>query len=123
MIRERKICALHEIVDKKARGFDLGGGDWPFRGLLFRDGDKVFAYTNVCAHQGHPLNLDQDDFMTADGKHLRCMSHGALFEPGTGLCVAGPCIGKGLSALPVRVEDEVVYVTTPESARELHKDC
>jgi nitrite reductase/ring-hydroxylating ferredoxin subunit len=30
--------------------------------------------------------------------------HGALFEIDSGLCVSGPCAGKALRPLPVRVE-------------------
>jgi nitrite reductase/ring-hydroxylating ferredoxin subunit len=39
--------------------------------------------------------------------------HGALFEMDTGLCVAGPCEGMRLRALPVRVERG--YVLLEES--------
>jgi nitrite reductase/ring-hydroxylating ferredoxin subunit len=30
--------------------------------------------------------------------------HGALFDIESGTCVSGPCAGRGLRALPVRVE-------------------
>jgi len=36
---------------------------------------------------------------------LVCSTHGALFEPGTGYCVAGPCRGASLERLDVRERD------------------
>jgi len=36
--------------------------------------------------------------------------HGALFEIDTGACVAGPCMGKALRALPVRVTQGYVML-------------
>lgn len=39
-----------------------------------------------------------------------CSVHGALFEPGTGYCVAGPCAGRMLDKLQVVVEEEEIVV-------------
>jgi nitrite reductase/ring-hydroxylating ferredoxin subunit len=35
---------------------------------------------------------------------LLCASHGALFEKEQGLCIAGPCAGKSLKPVPLRIE-------------------
>jgi sulfoxide reductase heme-binding subunit YedZ len=42
----------HEIPDKRARVVCLGSGN---RVAVFRDGDRLSALSNVCAHQGGPL--------------------------------------------------------------------
>ena len=49
-----------------------------------------------------------------DGQRLVCSSHGALFDPASGACVAGPCTGDSLARLPCRVENERVYVVAPD---------
>jgi nitrite reductase/ring-hydroxylating ferredoxin subunit len=36
--------------------------------------------------------------------------HGALFEIESGVCVSGPCAGKALRALPVRVAQGYVVL-------------
>jgi nitrite reductase/ring-hydroxylating ferredoxin subunit len=116
---EHVACRLDELADPGAREFVVGAGDWPFRGFVVRRAGAVFAYANVCPHKGHPLNLADDDFLVTTvqggGPLLRCASHGALFVPENGLCVAGPCSGRSLRRLPVRVLDGAVLVRSPES--------
>ena len=100
---ERVICPLHELGDPGAKGFTMGSGDWPLRGFVVRQGSTVRGYVNHCPHAGFPLNWHADQFLAPDAPLLLCVMHGALFEIDTGLCVAGPCAGKSLQPLPVRV--------------------
>jgi nitrite reductase/ring-hydroxylating ferredoxin subunit len=106
----KEICKLADIADPGSRAFSAGEGDWPLRGFVVRAGRNVFAYVNRCPHAGHPLNWNPDDFLTPDQTLIMCRSHGALFEMNTGQCVAGPCVGRALQMLPVRVEDERVLL-------------
>lgn len=75
-----------------------------------RTRDGVHAYVNRCPHAGHALNLLPHRFLTADGSLILCMSHGALFEKSTGLCVAGPCAGRALTTIPVEVDAGLVLL-------------
>lgn len=108
----RVICALDELADPGARGFTLGGGDWPLRGVVVRRGPSLNAYVNRCPHAGHPLNLRPNEFLTPDRSLLLCHSHGALFEFATGLCVAGPCTGARLRPVPVDVQQGYVLLAS-----------
>ena len=108
-----RVCPLDTLADPGSREFEAGEGDWPFRGFVVRRGQGVWAYRNFCAHAGHPLNWKPHAFLTRDGAHIICASHGALYEPDTGLCVAGPCPGKTLRALPVEIRDGEVWVGVP----------
>ena len=105
-----EICRLDELSDPGARGFAVGRGDWPLRGFVVRRGSEVYAYVNRCPHQGHPLNLRPDEFLSRDRAHILCSSHGAVFELEKGVCVVGPCPGRALISLPVRVCDGVVLL-------------
>ena len=111
----RVICSLADLPEEGARGFTIGEGDWPLRGFVVRVGREVRGYVNVCPHAGHPLNLLPHRFLTADGALIVCSSHGALFEKATGLCVAGPCAGQSLRALPVLIEAGYVLVAEEKS--------
>jgi nitrite reductase/ring-hydroxylating ferredoxin subunit len=113
---EIAVGRLDEIADPGCREFQIGEGDWPLRGFVVRTGQKVYAYQNFCAHVGHPLNWIPDGFLSKDDTAIICASHGALYEIDTGLCFAGPCVGKSLRAVDVDVRDQVVYVTGPMSA-------
>lgn len=100
----RVVCALAEIADGGARGFTIGAGDWPLRGLVVRQRERVFAYVNRCPHAGHPLNLQPHRFLSPDDAVIVCASHGALFDKTTGFCIAGPCAGRSLEPVAVMVE-------------------
>jgi nitrite reductase/ring-hydroxylating ferredoxin subunit len=104
---------LRDLPAGAAREFSIGAGDWPFRGFVVHWEGQVYAYENTCPHAGHPLNLDPDRFFAPDGATLICRSHGALFEPASGLCVAGPCAGARLRALPCRVQAGEIRVRIP----------
>ena len=106
---ERVVCRLSEL-ESGARGFTLGGGDWPLRGFVVRIGDTVHGYLNRCPHAGHALDLLPQRFLTADGSLILCSSHGALFEKATGYCVAGPCMGRVLTPLALQVKCGLVLL-------------
>ena len=106
----RVLCRVRDLANPGARAFTVGTGDWPLRGFLVRRGDAVQAFINVCPHQGHPLNLQPDAFLTPDRTLILCSSHGALFEIETGLCVGGPCIGRSLKRIPIVIEAGLVLL-------------
>jgi nitrite reductase/ring-hydroxylating ferredoxin subunit len=114
---EWPVTRFDDLSVPGARGFLVGDGDWPFRGVVVRQGSDVYAYANVCPHQQHALDLVPDDFLAADGRLIRCASHGAMFTPEDGRCVIGPCVGKHLMKLECRVEKGVVLVRAPASLR------
>ncbi len=97
------LCHRDEIPDGGAKGFDLGPGYEPREIFLLREGDAVFAYVNSCPHLGTPLEMVDDQFVNDDG-YILCSTHGALFEPTTGACIAGPCMGDYLSRPRIKVE-------------------
>ncbi len=80
------------------------------RGFVVRAGEEVRGYVNHCPHAGHPLNLRPHVFLTADSALILCSSHGALFEKMQGLCIAGPCSGQSLRAVPVQVRGGFVLL-------------
>jgi nitrite reductase/ring-hydroxylating ferredoxin subunit len=116
-MQEWQVGSLAEIDEPGAMEFRVGDVDWPFRGIVVRWQGEVHAYANVCAHLGHPLNLDADKFFTAEQTLLVCASHGAVFEPDTGKCVGGPCAGASLRSLECRVDGGEIFVTAPASQR------
>jgi len=105
------LCRLDEIPDGAARCFratDARGRER--RLLVVRRGETARAYVNSCPHQGTPLDLRPDDFFDAQGRHLVCATHGAVFRPDDGLCLAGPCAGESLEAVGVEVRGGCVVV-------------
>ncbi|MCS1409355.1 MAG: hypothetical protein M2R45_02535 [Verrucomicrobia subdivision 3 bacterium] len=72
-------------------------------GFLIRYQGEIFAYENKCRHL--PLSLDYDDgrFFDEARRHLVCQTHGAIYEPDSGLCLRGPCQGARL--FPIEFEE------------------
>ena len=99
---------LSLIADGAARNFVLQIGERFFRGFVVRRGDAVFGYVDRCPHAGLPLAQKLDDYLTPDGALIACSWHGALFEPESGACVGGPCVGAALTPWPVTVKDRVL---------------
>jgi nitrite reductase/ring-hydroxylating ferredoxin subunit len=112
---EVAVGRLDELTDPGCREFEIGEGDWPFRGFVVRQGHKIYAYQNHCAHVGHQLNWIPDGFLNKDDTAILCASHGAQYEIDTGLCFRGPCVGKSLRAVDVEVRAGVIYVSGPTS--------
>lgn len=108
---EVAVGAFAELPDPGCREFQIGDGDWPLRGFVVRQGDAAYAYQNVCAHVGHPLNWVPDSFLTKDNSAIICASHGALYDIASGSCFAGPCVGKGLQSIKIELRDGMIYVT------------
>jgi nitrite reductase/ring-hydroxylating ferredoxin subunit len=105
----RVLCRVADL-EGGCREFRLGRGDWPLRGFVVQVGEGVRAYVNRCAHLNYPLNYMPHQFLSHDGSMIQCFVHGAIFEKSTGYCVAGPCSGLSLIALPVRLEADYVLL-------------
>lgn len=73
--------------------------------IVHRRGDSVRAWLNVCPHAGRRLDYAPGQFLKSKEGLLVCAVHGATFELGAGECVAGPCKGDHLRAVPVAVRD------------------
>lgn len=81
--------------------------------ILLRRGDEVCAYLNVCPHAGRQLDYAPGKFLLKNDT-LICAVHGATFDRGDGLCVAGPCRGEHLRKVAVAVLDGAVHLA-PEA--------
>ncbi|WP_202844517.1 Rieske (2Fe-2S) protein [Luteimonas saliphila] len=78
--------------------------------LLYREGVQVRAWLNICPHAGRRLDWSPGQFLKTKNGLLVCAAHGASFELVRGECVAGPCRGEALRAVPVMVRDGDVLV-------------
>lgn len=104
-----------DIPNDGGREVTFGSGLEPLRLLLLRQGERVWAYENVCPHFSLPLNFDPQVFVTLDGL-VMCAHHTAFFKFEDGSCVDGPCAGTGLSPIVVHCRDgRVVLGTEPGS--------
>jgi nitrite reductase/ring-hydroxylating ferredoxin subunit len=104
---ERILCRADEIEDGKGKSFEFTGHEPVF---VVRWGGELYVYRNWCPHQGTTLDWKPDAFFAPDGKHLMCATHAAWFDPDTGLCVGGPCLGGHLKPAPFTVNEDGMVV-------------
>ena len=83
--------------------------------ILYRDGEVVRAWLNVCPHAGRRLDWAPGQFMCSREGLLVCAVHGASFELEGGLCVAGPCRGDALRPVAVEVRGGQVWLAGPQA--------
>ena len=86
--------------------------------ILYRTGERVHAWLNVCPHAGRRLDWAPGQFLKSKDGLLVCAAHGASFELNGGECVAGPCRGESLRRVPVTVHDGAVWLDGGSEKRE-----
>ena len=92
------------------RGFRVGDEARPSPVFVVRWEGALKGYLNSCPHVGTRLDWTPDKFFHPSEDYLICATHGALFRPEDGLCIAGPCEGDRLKAIEIAVEDGwIVY--------------
>ena len=104
----RVICASGELLEG-GPGVRFELPTWS-PGFAVRYAGKVRAYVNRCPHASTELDWQPGEFFEESGLYLICSTHGALFEPGSGYCVAGPCRGASLEPLAIRERDGQVIL-------------
>ncbi len=106
----RLICAAEDLLDGgDAWRFEWDAGQGPLPAFVFRWRGQLHAYVNRCAHVAIELDWNPGKFLDDSGEFLMCATHGALYAPDSGLCVAGPCVGKRLQPLKVFEENRQVF--------------
>ena len=104
-----RLCSFAVIADGAARTFVFEQQDGLFVGFVVRQGAEVRGYVDRCPHAGLPLAHELDGYMTPKGDYIMCGWHGALFEPLSGACVGGPCMGRSLTPWPVMVKNGSIW--------------
>ena len=102
------LCAEGDSPDPGSRGFVLQIGEAFFHGFVVRKDGRTAGWIDRCPHQGFPLAVELDRYLSNDGELILCGWHGAVFQPLTGDCVGGPCAGGRLTPWPVEVKDGVI---------------
>jgi len=98
-----RLCAVGELADPGSKGFRFRQDRFLFAGFLVRQAGEVRGYVDSCPHNGWPLSVLDDRYLTREGDRIICAAHGAVFRPLDGVCVGGPCANDRLAAWPVTV--------------------
>ena len=107
---KQKICDLNSLAELTCKEFTVQSATTKKDAFLIYFKQHCYAYENSCPHTGVNLNWQKEQFFSFDGLFLQCSLHGALFEPDSGLCIRGPCLGSRLKPIDLQNEDGIVYM-------------
>lgn len=111
---QRVICEAAALVERgDGVRFEIPAAGGAEAAFAVRAEGRVYAWRNACAHIPVELDWNPGKFFDASGLYLICATHGALYEPHSGLCVAGPCQGRSLQPVAVEERDGNIYLTDP----------
>lgn len=96
-----QLCQIDELPENGAKGFEIEQRKL----FVVRRQGEVVIYENRCPHKGIPLEWMPDIFLDAEKQFIQCSTHGALFTIDQGQCIAGPCVGAKLQAIPFDIID------------------
>lgn len=110
------VCASAELAESgKAVVFEVRLWRRPARAFVLRFEGRVVAYLNRCAHVPTEMDWRPGEFLDEERRFIVCSMHGAVYEPTTGRCIAGPCAGARLMKIDVLERDGQVYwLPTPD---------
>jgi nitrite reductase/ring-hydroxylating ferredoxin subunit len=111
--KRKLVGEVGELTPGMTKKFTLSNGKYSVEGMLLNYQGCLYAYVNRCPHIGISLDWVDNQFFTIDGRYLMCANHGATFEPTTGECIWGPCVGAALQSVPLAMEDEKIFVQYP----------
>ena len=103
------VCNSADLVNSgEAVAFDVIYCARNCRAFAIRYQGQVHAYLNRCAHVPMEMDYQSNRFFDSTGHWLMCATHGAMYQPQTGACRAGPCRG-GLIKIELSELDGVVH--------------
>ncbi|CAA0092651.1 Biphenyl dioxygenase system ferredoxin subunit [Halioglobus japonicus] len=78
--------------------------------LIVRRAGELYIYENNCPHTRETLDPEGGSLAVSGGLLIQCQRHSAEFIAETGECVAGPCQGEALTAIPFTLSGSDIYL-------------
>lgn len=101
------VASLGDIPEGTVRTFFVGSQHLALARVA---GNEVYAFQDVCTHDGGPLGAGE-----LDGYLVECPRHGARFDIKTGAVRSFPAV-VGIETYRVRIEGEEIQVALPEDS-------
>lgn len=101
-----RIGNIDDFPDNSTRRVDVGHLSL----LVVRRAGRVFVYENRCPHTRETLDPQGGSLAIGGGLLIQCQRHAAEFIADTGECVAGPCQGEWLAAVPFTLSGSDIYL-------------
>lgn len=110
----RVVARRGEVPEGSTKKFVLDCDGREIEGFVVNHGGAYHAFVNQCRHVPMTMDWVENRFLTEDRCFVQCATHGALFEPATGLCVEGPPAGKSLYRIPLEWRNDELVAHCPD---------
>ncbi len=97
---------VENFPDNSAHGVQIDGVAL----LIVKRAGQLYVYENLCPHTRETLDPQGGSLAKSDGLLIQCQRHAAEFIADTGECVAGPCQGETLNAIPFTLSGGDIYL-------------
>ena len=111
--REVVVGSPGDLRPGETRKFLLPTKVEPVEAFLVNFRGEVHAYVNRCRHVPMTMDWVDNQFLDETGEYIVCATHGGLYRPDSGECVAGPPFGRILIRVPLRVDGDRVIASVP----------
>lgn len=108
------VATVDEVTPGRTKKFVLQCSGREVEAFVVNHDGELYAYVNRCCHIPMTMDWIDNQFLSEDGSYIQCATHGALYQPDTGACVAGPPVGKCLTQVPLTIRDQVILASCPE---------
>ncbi|MBI4519148.1 MAG: Rieske 2Fe-2S domain-containing protein [Deltaproteobacteria bacterium] len=105
-----------ELAPGQTKKFVLPNQGYEIECFVINHNGTLHAWVNRCRHVPMTMDWIENRFLSEDGRHIQCATHGACYNPDTGECVIGPACGKFLIRVPLEVVGDEVRATCPAEA-------
>jgi nitrite reductase/ring-hydroxylating ferredoxin subunit len=112
------VARVGELAPDATKKFIITPGGHEVEAFLVNFDGAFYAYVNRCRHIALTLDWVDNRFFTEDGRHIICANHGATYEPKTGECIWGPCLGASLQRVALEIAQEKIYALCPDALEE-----
>jgi len=112
-VTDVRVPGALDLAEGQTRAFSLLLAGREREAFLLRHQGQLHCYLNECPHWAIELDLGDGHFYDEKLDRIYCKNHGALFFPATGECETGPCLGRSLVRLELRLADGDALVEAP----------
>lgn len=105
-----RICGSDELIERgPGFRFEVIRAGQPAPAFVVRYKGRACAFINRCAHVPVELDWEPGQFFDPARVYLICATHGAIYEPNSGRCIAGACKGAKLTPIAVEEHDGSIF--------------
>ncbi|MDT4289093.1 Rieske 2Fe-2S domain-containing protein [Methylomonas sp. MO1] len=110
------ICPTQQLPELGKFSFELLYRGAPQHAVLIRFQGEVYGYLNQCVHMPRTLDCENSNIFDESGRYLQCSMHSICYDPVSGESLSEICLGKKLTALKVKEQDEWIYLVDKRAA-------